>query len=411
MSDCSLNLKFKRTVLRVALENDGAWIPADDISAAINLKSHKAPVAKLAEHQKSLRQIAGQGPRLRVLSIEGIQRLVGGSRVPGAAQFLDWFRAQAMPQIAQALQDQAASSAAEPDVSRPLITNSASDAVVVADVALDVGCAFSYGNLPVRLKVDSEGEILFNANDVCEALELSNPRKALDDHVDPEDVTRSDTLTAGGVQQSNYVNLSGLYALVFGSQKEAARKFKRWVTSEVLPSIQRTGSYSLFGTRHPSESMTSQPTEAQRLANLASAAALAFSVDESPEARKNQIQARQALAQVNQAEQQLREMRVEVQFEQGIDKPIASASYPEPLLTREGRIASGKVLVGRAYILRMGSNLDRPSIRPVQVGEHLLTPSVENIKFLANRTKFGLEEWQDLEEWARRKVNAEKNRK
>lgn len=411
MSDCSLNLKFKRTVLRVALENDGAWIPADDISAAINLKSHKAPVAKLAEHQKSLRQIAGQGPRLRVLSIEGIQRLVGGSRVPGAAQFLDWFRAQAMPQIAQALQDQAASSAAEPDVSRPLITNYASDSVVVADVALDVGRAFSYGNLPVRLKVDSEGEILFNANDVCEALELSNPRKALDDHVDPEDVTRSDTLTAGGVQQSNYVNLSGLYALVFGSQKEAARKFKRWVTSEVLPSIQRTGSYSLFGTRHPSESMTSQPTEAQRLANLASAAALAFSVDESPEARKNQIQARQALAQVNQAEQQLREMRVEVQFEQGIDKPIASASYPEPLLTREGRIASGKVLVGRAYILRMGSNLDRPSIRPVQVGEHLLTPSVENIKFLANRTKFGLEEWQDLEEWARRKVNAEKNRK
>lgn len=411
MSDLSLNLKFKRTVLRVGLENDGAWIPADDISAAINLKSHKAPVAKLAEHQKSLRQIAGQGPRLRVLSIEGIQRLVGGSRVPGAAQFLDWFRSQAMPQIAQALQDQAASFPAEPDVSQPLLTNSASDSVVVADVALDVGRAFAYGNLPVRLKVDSEGEILFNANDVCEALELSNPWKAVADHVDPEDLTKSEALTAGGVQQANYINLSGLYALVFGSQKDAARKFKRWVTSEVLPSIQRTGSYSLYGASQPSDLITSRTTEAQRLANLASAAALAFSVDESPEAHKNQIQARQALAQVNQAEQQLREMRVEVQFEQGIDKPIASASYPEPLLTREGRIASGKVLVGRAYILRMGSNLDRPSIRPVQVGEHLLTPSVENIKFLANRTKFGLEEWQDLEEWARRKVNAEKNRK
>jgi prophage antirepressor-like protein len=266
MSDLSLNLKFKRNTLRVALESDGAWIPADDISAAINLKSHKAPVSKLAEHQKSLRQIAGQGPRLRVLSIEGIQRLVGGSRVPGAAPFLDWFRAQAMPQISQALQDQAASSTAEPDVSLPLITNSASDAVVVADVALDVGRAFSYGNLPVRLQVDSEGEILFNASDVCEALELTNPWKAVADHVDPDDLTKSEVIDAKGrLQQANYINLSGLYALVFGSQKEAARKFKRWVTHEVLPSIQRTGSYSLGGASQPSESITSQPTEVARL--------------------------------------------------------------------------------------------------------------------------------------------------
>jgi hypothetical protein len=175
--------------------------------------------------------------------------------------------------------------------------------------------------------------------------------------------------------------------------------------------ISTYGSYSLGGSNQPSESLASRPTEAQRLARLASAAALAASIDDSPEARKNQIQTRQALAQVNQAEQHLRDLRIEIQFQKGIDQPTAYAAYPQPLLTREGRIAAGKVLAGRAYLVRLGGNLDRPSIRPLLVGEHALTPSVENIKFLANQARFGLEEWSNLEEWACRKVNAEKNRK
>jgi prophage antirepressor-like protein len=410
MSDLSLLLKFKRNTLRVALEADGAWIPAEDVSLAIALKNHKAPVSRLTEHQKSLRQINGVGPRLRVLSVEGVLRLVGGSRLPGASPFLDWFRAQAMPQISHALKD-LAEAVVEQDISAPLLTNDASDAVAVANVALDVGRSFAYGNLPVRLQVDSDGEILFNANDVCEALELGNPRQAIDSHVDPEDVQKLDTLTAGGTQQVNYVNLSGLYALVFGSKKEAARKFKRWVTHDVLPSIQRTGSYSLGGSNQPSESLAQRPTEAHRLARLASAAALTVSIDDSPEARKNQIHARQALAQVNQAEQHLRDLRVEIQFQKGIAQPIAYAAYPQQLLTREGRAATGKVLDGRVYLVRLGGNLDRPSIRPLLVGEHLLTPSVENIKFLANQARFGLDEWSEIEEWARRKVNAERNRR
>jgi prophage antirepressor-like protein len=412
MSDLSLSLKFKRNTLRVALEDDGAWIPAEDVSLAIGLKNHKAPVSRLAEHQKSLRQIGGVGPRPRVLSVEGVLRLVGSSRLPGASPFLDWFRAQAMPQISIALQDVAASAAEDLDISAPLLTNEASDAVAVADVALDVGRSFLYDKIPVRLQVDSEGEILFNANDVCEALELVNPHDAIANHVDPDDLAKSEVIDAKGrLQQSNYVNISGLYALIFGSKKEAARKFKRWVTGEVLPSIQKTGSYILGGSNQPSESLTSRPTEAHRLARLANAAALTSSLESSPEAIHDQIRARQALAQVNEAERQLRDMRIEVQFEQGIDKPIASATYPEPLLTRGGRLAAGKVLTGRAYLIRLGGNLDRPSIRPLLVGECLLTPSVENIKFLANRTKFGLDEWSNLEEWARRKVSAEINRR
>ena len=102
---------------------------------------------------------------------------------------------------------------------------------------------FSFGNHEIRTVTDEHGEAWFVANDVCEALELVNPRKALADHVDPDDVTQSDTPTPGGLQKLNHVNESGLYALIFGSRKESAKRFKRWVTSEVLPAIRKDGYY------------------------------------------------------------------------------------------------------------------------------------------------------------------------
>lgn len=86
-------------------------------------------------------------------------------------------------------------------------------------------------------------EIWLNANDVCRALGYKNPRKALEDHVDGEDVTKRYTLTEGGNQQMNYINESGFYSLVFGSKLPGAKDFKKWVTSEVLPSIRKHGYY------------------------------------------------------------------------------------------------------------------------------------------------------------------------
>ena len=102
---------------------------------------------------------------------------------------------------------------------------------------------YNFGNQEIRTVTDEHGEIWFVANDVCAALELANPRDALTAHVDPEDVGRRDTLTSGGKQLTNHVNESGLYALIFGSRKESAKRFKRWVTSEVLPAIRKDGYY------------------------------------------------------------------------------------------------------------------------------------------------------------------------
>jgi prophage antirepressor-like protein len=103
---------------------------------------------------------------------------------------------------------------------------------------------FQFESHELRVQVDEAGQPWFNASDACAALDLGNPRQALDSHVDSEDVQKMDTLTPGGRQRQNHVNESGLYALILGSTKDAAKRFKRWVTSEVLPSIRKTGAYS-----------------------------------------------------------------------------------------------------------------------------------------------------------------------
>lgn len=101
---------------------------------------------------------------------------------------------------------------------------------------------FDFDGAAVRVVM--EGDMpWFSANDVCKALGHTNSRKAIADHVDEEDVTIRYILTRGGNQEANFVNESGLYALIFGSGKPKAKRFKRWVTSEVLPAIRKTGAY------------------------------------------------------------------------------------------------------------------------------------------------------------------------
>lgn len=89
------------------------------------------------------------------------------------------------------------------------------------------------------------GEPWFVATDVCAALDLANPRQAVETHVDVEDVQKLDTLTTGGRQAVNHVSESGLYALTFGSKKESAKRFKRWITHDVLPTLRQTGRYDM----------------------------------------------------------------------------------------------------------------------------------------------------------------------
>lgn len=76
-------------------------------------------------------------------------------------------------------------------------------------------------------------------------LGYSNPQKAIRDHVEDEDKGVNEMFTPGGKQQLPIINESGLYSLILSSKLPTAKEFKHWVTSEVLPSIRKTGEYKI----------------------------------------------------------------------------------------------------------------------------------------------------------------------
>lgn len=90
-----------------------------------------------------------------------------------------------------------------------------------------------------------DGEPWFVGKDVAECLGYTNPSKALADHVDDDDKLNNKTLSSLGQRGGWLINESGMYALIFGSKLEKAREFKRWVTSEVLPTLRKTGHYEV----------------------------------------------------------------------------------------------------------------------------------------------------------------------
>lgn len=83
----------------------------------------------------------------------------------------------------------------------------------------------------------------FVGRDVATALGYSNPSKTIKDHVDSEDKGVTKRYTLGGEQELTIINESGLYSLILSSKLPSAKRFKRWVTSEVLPSIRKNGGY------------------------------------------------------------------------------------------------------------------------------------------------------------------------
>ena len=98
----------------------------------------------------------------------------------------------------------------------------------------------------VRTMTNEKGETFFVGKDVAQALGYSQTDKAILRHVDEDDRTKHTVIDSMGRDQQTFIiNESGLYSLVLSSKLEQAKVFKRWVTSEVLPLIRQTGTYSL----------------------------------------------------------------------------------------------------------------------------------------------------------------------
>lgn len=118
---------------------------------------------------------------------------------------------------------------------------------------MSIPACFSFENSKVRT-LGTPDLPLFVAIDVASALGFQKPSNAVSQHVDTEDLIKQEiTDKLNRVQTVNCVNESGLYALIFGSKLESAKRFKRWVTSEVLPAIRKTGRYEAPTTITPAE--------------------------------------------------------------------------------------------------------------------------------------------------------------
>ena len=100
---------------------------------------------------------------------------------------------------------------------------------------------WSYENSEIRT-VEKDGEPWWVLADVCKVLELSSPHKVAD-RLEADEKGRNLIPTLGGMQEMTTVNESGLYAVILRSDKPQAKPFRRWVTSEVLPSIRKHGAY------------------------------------------------------------------------------------------------------------------------------------------------------------------------
>lgn len=103
---------------------------------------------------------------------------------------------------------------------------------------------FNYENIGNIRTLDIDGVVWFVGKDVAKLLGYERPTKAVQDHVDKEDINGVPIRDSiGRMQQTPIINESGLYSLILSSKLPDAKKFKRWVTSEVLPAVRKHGAY------------------------------------------------------------------------------------------------------------------------------------------------------------------------
>lgn len=103
---------------------------------------------------------------------------------------------------------------------------------------------FNFENLPVTtLTINNEPH--FVGKEIAQILGYKKPANAINKHVDEDDKGVTKLGTPGGAQNVTIINESGLYSLIFSSKLESAKRFKRWVTSEVLPTLRKTGTYQV----------------------------------------------------------------------------------------------------------------------------------------------------------------------
>ena len=131
---------------------------------------------------------------------------------------------------------------------------------------------FAFGDNLVRSMTDENGNPWFVAKDVCRVLDIRDHHQAIE-QLDDDERGRCTIPTPGGAQELKTISESGLYSLVFRSRKPEAKAFSKWVRSEVLPALRKTGKYQMprqprrnaLPDDLPSEALALRPSMRQKL--------------------------------------------------------------------------------------------------------------------------------------------------
>lgn len=245
---------------RAMLIDENVYFYATDICNALGFKRYGSTYANRYAGEENLKQIVHESMRgmrcINVINVAGISNLCKRSKLEeeSLSNFLEWvdIMCNAMkPKTEEKLVEEIPLAKANSYIAKePILMEEAKQELeeheeikeeeTMESNAMKIFSNPEFGD--IRTEVIN-GEVWFVGKDVAEALKYENARDALSKHVEAEDkgVAKCDTL--GGKQNMTIINESGVYALIFGSKLESAKRFKHWVTSEVLPSIRKTGSY------------------------------------------------------------------------------------------------------------------------------------------------------------------------
>ena len=235
-----------REIRRVKM-NEQTWYMAADICKRVGISNCTVAMRSISpEHKRKLLFGSKGAAEKQFLNESGVYELLKRTRKPGAEEFEKRFAEWLAGGMVEVEPGQ------EPDESPEGQDN---EIKMEGKMEMEVSNAgamtvFENAEFGKVRTIMIDGEPWFVGKDVAESLGYSNTRKALADHVDEDDKTDGVTIrdSIGRDQTPVVINESGVYSLVFSSKLEGAKRFKHWVTSEVLPSIRKHGMYATENT-------------------------------------------------------------------------------------------------------------------------------------------------------------------
>jgi prophage antirepressor-like protein len=232
--------------VRVEMIDGEPWFVARDVCNILKLRILEAHLSDLNNTEKNIitirRKLKKQGNyNVNVVSESGLYALISQSQEPEAKLFREWVMSEVLPALRRTGEKEVAHIESEQE------QDDSSSLAKIEEQSNDGNdeCLFTFAPSNQNIRVEMiDRKPWFVAKDVCDVLELQDTNMSLQKLDDDEKLTQK-VFGSGQNRTMWFVNESGLYNLIFRSNKPEAKMFRKWVTSEVLPALRRTGEYQI----------------------------------------------------------------------------------------------------------------------------------------------------------------------